>query len=117
MSERHLLERARLGGSDPDLGRRRGRRRTAGREPLGMGRIRRGEHGGALGHALRGQAEVHVVGREQPEAAVMMFGVVPGEEDVPVGPRILDRAEALREAGAVLQRLELRLRERVVVGA
>jgi hypothetical protein len=78
-------------------------------KPLGMRRIRRGEHRGALGHTLLGQAEVHVVGREQPEAAVVMFGVVPGEEDVPVGPSILDAAEPVREFRPILQRLELRL--------
>ncbi len=71
-----------------------------------MRRVRRGEHRGALGHALLGQAEVHVVGREQPEAAVVMFGVVPGEEDVPVGPRVLERAEPVRERRPVFQRLE-----------
>jgi hypothetical protein len=81
-----------------------------------MGRIRRGEHGGALGHALLGQAEVHIVGREQPEAAMVMLGVVPGEEDVPVGPGVWERAKPLRERGPILQRLELRFRERIVVG-
>jgi hypothetical protein len=45
----------------------------------------------------------------------MMFGVVPGEEDVAAGSGILDRAEARWEVRAVLQRLELRLRERIVV--
>ena len=84
MSERHLLERARLGGViQTSVGAGAGVGRAC-REPLGMGRIRRGEHGGALGHALLGQAEVHVVGREQPAAAMVMLGVVPGEEDVPV---------------------------------
>ena len=116
MSERDLLERARLGGIDPDLRGRRRRRRPARGKPLGMRRIRRGEHVGARGQALRGQADVHVVGREQPEAAVVMFCVVPGEEDVPVGPSVLDGAEPLRKRRPILQRLELRLRERVVVG-
>jgi hypothetical protein len=64
-----------------------------------MGRIRRGEHGGALGHALLGQAEVHIVGREQPEAAMVMLGVVPGEEDVPVGPGVWERANRSGNAG------------------
>ena len=81
---------------------------------LGVGRIGRGEHAGALGHALLGQAEVHVVGREQAEAAVVMFGVVPGEEVLAVGTRVLDRAEAVRERRPVLERLELRFRKRVV---
>ena len=46
----------------------------------------------------------------------MVLGVVPGEEDVAVGAGVLDRAEARREVRPVLQRLELRLGERVVVG-
>jgi len=55
-------------------------------------------------------------GREQPETAMVMFGIVSGEEDVPVGPRVLDRAEPAQERQPVLEGLELRLRERVVVG-
>ena len=62
-----------------------------------MRRIRRGEHVGARGQALRGQAEVHVVGREQAKAAVVMGLVVPGEEVLAVGARVLDRAEAIWE--------------------
>src|SRR5262249_23919417 len=50
------------------------------------------------------------------EGGVMVLGVGPREEDVAVGAGVLDRAEACRECWAVLQRLELRLRERVVVG-
>ena len=55
-------------------------------------------------------------GREQADAAVMVLGVVPGKEALEKAACILDRAEARREVRAVLQRLELRLRERVVVG-
>ena len=84
-------------------------------KPLGMGRVGRGEHGRARRDALLGQAVVHVGGRQQAEADVMVLGVVPGEEDVAVGSGVLDRAEALRERRAVLQRLELGLGERVVV--
>src|SRR5438552_1237016 len=40
---------------------------------------------------------------------------VPGEEDVGVSPSILDRAEPPRERRAVLQRLELRLGERLAL--
>src|SRR6266566_2217377 len=108
-TQRDLLERARLGGIDPDLGGRCGRRRTARGKALGVGRIGRGEHAGALGHALLGQAEVHGVGREQAEAAVVMFGVVPGEEVLAVSTRVLDRAEAVRERRPVLERLELNI--------
>jgi len=42
-----------------------------------MGRVGDGEHGRALGDALLGQAVVHVGGRQQAEADVMVFGVVP----------------------------------------
>ena len=35
-------------------------------------------------------------GRQQPKTAVMVLGVVPGEEDVAVGPDVLDRAEPVR---------------------
>ena len=81
-----------------------------------MSRIGGGEHGAARGDALLSQAEVHVVGRQQAEAAVVMGGVVPGEELVPVGTGVLDRAKAIGERRPVLEGLELRLRERVVVG-
>ena len=114
MSKRHLLERAGLGGIDPNLGRSRSGRRAARGKPLGMGGVRRGEHGTALGDALLRQADVHVMGRQQAEAGVVMLGVVPGEEGLAVGPRVLDRAEAVRERRPVLERLELRFRKRVV---
>jgi hypothetical protein len=65
---------------------------------------------------MLGETAVHVGGRQQPEAAVPMLCGVPGEEDVAVGARVLDGAEPLRKRRPVLQRLELGLRERVVVG-
>ncbi len=74
------------------------------------------EYGRPRGDALLGPAVMNIGGRQQPEAAVMMLGVVPGEEDVAVSPGVLDRTEPLGEGRPVLQRLELRLRERVVVG-
>lgn len=74
-----------------------------------------GKHGRPGRHALVGQAEVHVVRGEQAKTAVMVFDVVPAEEDVAVGADILDRAEPRWEVRPALQRLELRLR-RVVVG-
>jgi hypothetical protein len=64
-------------------------------------------------HALLGQSVMHVVGRQQSKTAVMVLGVVPREEDVAVGADVLDRAEPFRERRPVLQRLELRLRERL----
>ena len=45
-----------------------------------------------------------------------MLGVVPGEEGLAEGPGLLDDPEALRKLGPVLERLELRLGERVIVG-
>src|SRR5712692_5354290 len=60
---------------------------------------------------------MHVGGRQQAKTAVMVLGVVPREEDVAVGPGVLDRAEPVRERRSVLQRLELRFGERVVVAA
>jgi len=46
----------------------------------------------------------------------MVLGVVPREENVAVGAGVLDRAEPFRERRPVLQRLELRFGEWVVVG-
>jgi hypothetical protein len=81
-----------------------------------MRAIGRRQHRRPRRHALLGQAVVHVRGRQQAKTAVMVLGVVPREEDVTVGADVLDRAEPFRECRPVLQRLELRLRERVVVG-
>jgi len=54
--------------------------------------------------------------RHHPDAEVPMFVVVPAEEPLAVCACILDAAEAPGEVGTVLQGLELRLGERVVVG-
>jgi hypothetical protein len=103
-------------GVDPHgLGARR-RLWEAAREALRVAGIGGGEHGGPGGHTLVGQAEVHVVRGEQAKTAVMVFDVVPREEDVAVGADILDRAEPFRERRPILRRLELRFREWVVVG-
>jgi hypothetical protein len=59
---------------------------------------------------------MHIVGRQQPKSAVMVLGVVPREEVVAVGAGVLDGAEPPWEGGPVLQRLELRFGEWVVVG-
>src|SRR5437879_6528179 len=77
--------------------------------------VRCGQYGRACRETLLRPALVYVGRCQEPEGRVMVLGVVPGEEDVAVGSGILDRAEALRERRAVLQRLELRLRERVVI--
>ena len=68
-----------------------------------------GEHGHPRSNALLGQPVMHVKGRQQTKAGMMVLGVVPGEEDMTVCPRVLDRAETLREIRPVLERLELRL--------
>ena len=73
----------------------------AGEEALGMLGVGRGEHGRSRRDALLGHAMVHVGGRQQAEAGVMMLGVVPREEDVAVGAGVLDRAEPL--AGAWIE--------------
>ena len=64
-----------------------------------MRRVGRGEHGGARGDAILGQADVHVVGREQAEAGVVMRGVVPGEEVLAVGARVLVEPNRSGNAG------------------
>jgi hypothetical protein len=48
---------------------------------------------------MLGQAGVHVMRREQAEAAVMMFDVVPGEERVAVGPGVLIEPNRSGNAG------------------
>jgi hypothetical protein len=59
---------------------------------------------------------VDVGGGVQAESAMAMIFVVPGEEPLAVGAGCLDRGEPAREVRPVLQRLELGLGERVVVG-
>src|SRR6266702_4474480 len=66
------------------------------------------EYGGSF-------AVMHGRRREQRETRVVMLVVVPVEEPDAEGARVLDAAEPVRELGPVLQRLELRLRVRVVV--
>ena len=66
-------------------------------------------------HAL-GSMMMHVVRGEHRDPAMAMLGVVPREERSAEGDRGGDVVEAAREAGVVLQGLELRLGERVVVG-
>ena len=50
-----------------------------------------------------------------PDAGMAMLLVVPGEEGSAVGACVSERAKARREAGLVLQGLELRLGIRVVI--
>ena len=63
-----------------------------------------------------GQAMVDGVGGEQPQAAVTVFGVVPGEEVSKVGLCVLGAAEATRVRRRVFDGLEVTLGIRVVVG-
>ncbi len=55
-------------------------------------------------------------GRHESDAGVPMDVVVPVEERPCEAPGVQDRIEAVREAGAVLPRLELRLRVGAVGG-
>ena len=68
-----------------------------------------------LQHAL-GSIVMDVVRGEHRDPAMAMFGVVPREERSAEGDRGGDVVEAAREAGVVLQGLELGLGEGVVVG-
>jgi hypothetical protein len=66
--------------------------------------------------ALRcGESKVDVVRREQPDSDVVMLGVVPGEEVAAEAACVLERTESVRKVGPVLQGLELRFGEWVVV--
>ena len=82
---------------------------------LGMRRVCGGEHRLALRADRGGLAEMHDGGREEPQAAVAVFLVVPGKEDLPKRPSVLERPEALWKLRPVLERLTLRFRERIVV--
>jgi hypothetical protein len=62
-----------------------------------------------------GLTVMHLVGRHQSDADVMVILIIPGEEVTTEGPGILDTAEAFGELRLVFQGLEMRLRERVVV--
>ena len=65
-------------------------------------------------HGL-GLAVVDRLWREQTQARVAVLCVVPGEERLTEGPRGLDPVETGGEVRPVLERLELRLRLRIVV--
>src|SRR5450759_2649614 len=65
---------------------------------------------------LLGPAVVHLGRSQIGDAGMVVLVVVPGEEPLAEEAPLLDRAEAAGELRAVLQGLELRLREGVVVG-
>ncbi len=77
----------------------------------------KGRHQG--GSAFHGElirvAVMHSVGSHQADSAVTVNGVVPTEEHLAMSPSVLDRAEASREVGPILQGFELALRVRIIV--
>src|SRR5574337_565594 len=74
------------------------------------------EYAGTFVADRLGQAVVDVGGGMQAQPGVAVFIVIPTEEDLAVPSSFLDRAELAGEVGSVLQRFELGLAERVVVG-
>ena len=74
------------------------------------------EYGLALADDLVGTAIVQHLGGEEPNARVMVLGVVPRKEDLTEAAGVLEGAKALGEVGSVFQGLELAFRERVVIG-
>ena len=105
-----------LGRVDPDgIGQRRGARRFAD-EAFGMLLEGFGEDALPVVQDLGGKPVLDQVRCQQGDAAVVVFVVVPVEEDVAMGAGVFQRAEAIRELGPVLQGLELAFRERVVIG-
>src|SRR5579872_6140818 len=74
-----------------------------------------GEHDGACRAASGAKAVVHLPRREQAERTVVVFMVVPVEQVAGAAACVLGAAEAIGEFRAVLQRLEVRLAEWVVI--
>ena len=64
---------------DPDCRRDLRRRGDPPREPLRMRHVRRGEGGGTLSDPDRGESLMEIVRGQQPDAGVVMVGVVPGK--------------------------------------
>jgi hypothetical protein len=73
------------------------------------------EDGGASQDTHACEAVVDVMWDEQAETRVVMLNVVPREEVLGMSPGVLDGSEAFGKVGAVLERLEVRLGERIVV--
>jgi len=53
---------------------------------------------------------------QQPDSAMAMFGVIPRKELLAKSAPILDGAEAVGKTRAILQRLKLRFRIRIIIG-
>ena len=68
------------------------------------------------GMDLVGQTVMHLVGRHQADASMVMVLIVPVEEAATEGLCVLDAAEALRELRLIFHGFEVAFRERVVVG-
>lgn len=82
---------------------------------LRMGRIRRIQMPlPASNHRFRLSA-VYYLRSEEGDPSMMVLMVVPGNEFRHQSARLLDRLEAIRKLGAVLEGFELRLRIRIVV--
>jgi hypothetical protein len=77
--------------------------------------VGRGEDVGTSGVARLSQLVMHVEGGVQPEPAVVMLGVVPAKEAFAVRAGVFERAETRGEIRAILERLALRFRIRMVV--
>jgi hypothetical protein len=104
-----------FGWIDPNGERHAGRLRCDALEASRMG----SEGGIERDSALRGEsgrsAIVHRIGWHECDTGMTMLSVVPTEELLAMRARILDRPEARREVGSVLQGLELRLGIRIVI--
>jgi hypothetical protein len=72
-----------------------------------MGGVGGGEHLGPGRSDLLRAAVVDIGGDQQPDARMMMLGVVPAEEVLAEGAGVLNRTESVGEFGAVLEGLEL----------
>src|SRR3954452_10716865 len=105
----------RPGRVDPDLLRRSFRFGLSASEAFWVGLEGGFKHLSAVPQDLAGLPQVNGFGGEQAEAAVAVFGVVPGKKLATESSRLGERVEALREVRVVLQGLELGLRVEVVV--
>jgi hypothetical protein len=96
-----------FGFVDPYLARRPLGDRSTAWEALGMSSMCVVENGLALDDALVNAVEVNIGWREHCDAAVVMLVVVPVEEVGAETARVFDFAEAIGEAGPVLECLEV----------